>query len=167
MFSFRKADKSDRFIINQLASEVWPDTYGSILSSEQFDYMFDMMYAPDNILRQMTELCHQYFLAFSGEEPAGYLSIEQQDAGTYIFQKIYALPRMQGKGMGRYMVEQGISYLKEIHPGPFTVMLYVNRENRATGFYKHIGFRITDTRDHHIGNGYYMNDYIMAMEIGE
>ncbi|WP_277466579.1 GNAT family N-acetyltransferase [Parabacteroides sp. PF5-6] len=167
MFSIRTADPNDRYLINELASQVWGNTYGHILSKEQLDYMFNMMYAPESIARQITELGHQYFIVSHDNIPSGYLSIEQQDAHTYIFQKIYALPRTQGTGMGRYMIEQGIAYLKSIHAQPFSVILYVNRENPALGFYRHLGFEVIDTRDHPIGNGYYMNDYIMSINISE
>ena len=165
MFSIRTADTNDRYLINELASQVWGNTYGHILSKEQLEYMFEMMYAPESIARQITELHHQYFIVYHNNVPSGYLSIEQQDDHTYIFQKIYALPQTQGTGMGRYMVEEGIRYLRQVHPSPFTLILYVNRDNPAIGFYKHLGFYQKDTRDHHIGNGYYMNDYIMAMEV--
>ena len=57
------------------------------------------------------------------------------------------------------------NYLKEVHTGPFTIELYVNRYNPAIGFYRHMGLREIGTRDHHIGNGYFMNDYIMSMEV--
>ncbi len=167
MFSIKPADSSDRFIIRDLASRIWPDTYGSILSAEQFDYMFEEMYAPEKIAHQMTEQQHRYFIVLSDGIPVGYFSIEQQDADTFIFQKIYALPAMHGTGMGRYMVEEGIRFLKGIHPNPFSIVLYVNRENPATGFYKHIGFYEAGTRDYPIGRGYYMNDYIMRMDVGE
>lgn len=166
MFSIQTAGLNDRFLINKLASQVWGATYGSILSPEQLAYMFEQMYAPENIHKQMTELHHKYFIIYKDDIPSGYLSIEQKADDLYIFQKIYALPQTQGSGIGRYMIEQGVSYLRGIHPTPFTIQLYVNRDNPAIGFYKHLGFQVTDTRDHHIGNGYYMNDYIMELKIG-
>ncbi|MDR2681272.1 MAG: GNAT family N-acetyltransferase [Tannerella sp.] len=163
--SNRKADTNDCSLIRDLASRIWEPTYGSILSKEQLVYMFEMMYSTENIYRQMTELQHQYFITFADEKPAGYLSFEKKSADTFIFQKIYALPEFHGKGVGRYMVEQGISHIRTIHPHPFTVELYVNRENPAVGFYEHTGFKKSGTRDHDIGNGYYMNDYIMSIKI--
>lgn len=165
MFSIRKATINDREVIRNLASRIWENTYGTILSKEQLDYMFEMMYAPDSLLTQMNELHHQYFIVFDDGSPAGYLSIEQKDPDLFNFQKIYSLPEKHGSGIGRYIIEQGIAYLKQLHPGPFTVELYVNRHNPAVGFYKHMGFQVVATRDHSIGNGYYMNDYIMEKRI--
>jgi len=119
MFTIRKATIDDRSLIHDLASRIWENTYGKILSKEQLDYMFDMMYAPDNILKQMEELHHQYFIILADDMPAGYLSIEKTGENTYNFQKIYSLPEMHGTGIGRFIIEQGINYLKEVHTGPF------------------------------------------------
>ncbi|RHJ87785.1 GNAT family N-acetyltransferase [Parabacteroides sp. AM08-6] len=165
MFSIRKATIEDCPLINKLASKIWEPTYGSILSREQLDYMFDMMYAPENLLKQINELHHQFFIIYADGEPSGYLSIETVDRDLYEFQKIYSLPALHGTGIGRYIIEQGIEYLKSIHPEPFTVELNVNRQNPAVGFYKHMGFHEHATRDFHIGDGYYMNDYIMRMDV--
>ena len=63
--------------IHDLASRIWENTYGKILSKEQLDYMFDMMYAPDNILKQMEELHHQYFIILAGRY-AGRLFIHRE-----------------------------------------------------------------------------------------
>lgn len=167
MFSIRTADNNDCYLINELASRVWGNTYGEILTKDQLEYMFEMMYAPENIEKQITELHHQYFIVYKDNVPSGYLSIEQKDNNTHIFQKIYALPETQGTGMGRYMIEQGVAYLKGIHKPPFSIILYVNRDNKALGFYKHMGFEVIDTRDHHIGGDYYMNDYIMELAVGD
>lgn len=89
MFTIRKATIDDRSLIHDLASRIWENTYGKILSKEQLDYMFDMMYAPDNILKQMEELHHQYFIILADDMPAGYLSIEKTGENTYNFQKIF------------------------------------------------------------------------------
>jgi ribosomal protein S18 acetylase RimI-like enzyme len=163
--SFRKAETRDCALIRDIASQIWAPTYQSILSEEQLHYMFEMMYAVDHIGQQMTALGHQYFIVYADDRPVGYLSIETAPDDVYIFQKIYTLPECQGKGVGRYLFEQGLAFLKTIHPSPFTIELYVNRSNPAVGFYEHLGMHKTGTRDFDIGHGYFMNDYIMALDI--
>ena len=54
---------------------------------------------------------------------------------------------------------------KEIHPGPCEMHLNVNRNNKALQFYQHLGMEKVAEGDFHIGNGYYMNDYIMGLKI--
>jgi GNAT superfamily N-acetyltransferase len=164
-FSIKKAGINDCEQIRELATLIWFHTYKDILSPEQLDYMFEMMYSTESLKKQMSELNHRFFVAFADDKPAGYISIEKSEEDVYIVQKIYVLPGMQGKGFGRYVLNQGIDYIKSIHPRPFMLILYVNRANPAVGFYKRLGMEIVDSRDFHIGNDYYMNDYIMAMGI--
>ena len=65
MFSITKATVNDCQLIQDLASKIWEPTYGSILSREQLDYMFDMMYSHENLLKQMNELHHQFFIIYA------------------------------------------------------------------------------------------------------
>lgn len=165
MFTFRLATISDCLLIQTLASQTWENTYKNILSKDQLDYMFQMMYSIENIQKQMTELHHTFFIVENDSKPCAYCSIEKKDEHLFNFQKIYAIPDVQGKGIGRFMIEQGIAYIKRTFPEASKIELYVNRFNPAVEFYKHIGFVIEDTRDHSIGNNYFMNDFIMVKNI--
>lgn len=165
MFKIRKATLEDIEMINRLAWIVFPHTYKEILSPEQMEYMMDWMYSAENLHKQMTEDGHIYFLAFEGDEPAGYLSIQPEGEHTYHLQKIYVLPSFQGKKLGKLLFEQAIKAIKELHPEPCQMRLNVNRQNKALTFYEKMGMKKVDEGDFHIGNGYYMNDYIMGLDI--
>lgn len=165
MFKIRKATLEDIEMINRLAWIVFPHTYKEILSPEQMEYMMDWMYSPENLHKQMTENGHIYYLAFEGDEPAGYLSIQPEDEHTYHLQKIYVLPSFQGKKLGKLLFEHAIKAIKELHPEPCQMRLNVNRQNKALTFYEKMGMKKVDEGDFHIGNGYYMNDYIMGLDI--
>ena len=165
MFKIRKATLEDIEMINRLAWIVFPHTYKEILSPEQMEYMMDWMYSPENLHKQMTEDGHIYYLAFEGDEPTGYLSIQPEGEHTYHLQKIYVLPSFQGKKLGKLLFEQAIKAIKELHPEPCQMRLNVNRQNKALTFYEKMGMKKVDEGDFHIGNGYYMNDYIMGLDI--
>ena len=165
MFKIRKATLEDIEMINRLAWIVFPHTYKEILSTEQMEYMMDWMYSPENLHKQMTEDGHIYYLAFEGDEPAGYLSIQPEGEHTYHLQKIYVLPPFQGKKLGNLLFEHAIKAIKELHPEPCQMRLNVNRQNKALTFYEKMGMKKVDEGDFHIGNGYYMNDYIMGLDI--
>ena len=49
--------------------------------------------------------------------------------------------------------------------GGLRLELNVNRDNPALGFYEHLGMRRDRQGDFPIGAGFYMNDYIMALDI--
>ena len=165
MFEIRKATLADIPLINQLAWIVFPHTYKDILSPEQINYMMEWMYSPINLKKQMTEDGHIYYLAFRGDEPAGYLSIQPESEHIYHLQKIYVLPNYQGMKLGKMLFQQAIDGIKELHPAPCQMRLNVNRQNKAIDFYRNMGMYKMAEGDFHIGNGYYMNDYIMALDI--
>ncbi len=164
MFTIRQAQADDCLLINQLAANVFPATYKDILSQEQLEYMFDWMYAPQNIRKQMEE-GHVYFIAYEECEPCGYLSVQQEEENLFHLQKIYVLPAFQKAYAGNYLFHEAIKYIKKVHPAPCRMELNVNRNNKAVGFYERMGMKIAREGDFHIGNGYYMNDYIMAIEL--
>ncbi len=164
MFEIRKATKDDCPQIRQLAEQIFPATYKEIISQEQIDFMMDWMYSISNLNKQMDD-GHIYFLAYRETAPVGYVSVEQQNKDLFHLQKIYVLGSEQGTGCGRFLFTEAVKYIKTVHPAPCTMELNVNRENRAIRFYEHMGMHKARQGDFSIGNGYFMNDYIMSMEL--
>ena len=170
MLTFRDATIQDVALIRSLADGVWQATYASILSPQQIEYMFDMMYSDENLTKQMRDKHHHFIIIYRNDIPCAYISIEPLGERRYNFQKIYARSEVHGTGVGRYMIEQGIEWVRRQernshNNAPITIELFVNRANPAVNFYKHMGFEIVNTRDFDIGNGYFMNDYIMERSI--
>ena len=165
MPDIRKASLEDIPTIRSMASVVFPDTYREILSPEQIDYMMEWMYSEKSLHRQMTEEGHIYYITYQNEKPAGYLSIQPEGEDIYHLQKLYILPSHQGLHLGEQLFRQAITAIKELHPTPCQMRLNVNRHNKALTFYQKMGMVKVDEGDFPIGNGYYMNDYIMGMEI--
>ncbi len=165
MFSIRKAHIEDIPLIRNIAETAFPATYREILTPEQIGYMMEWMYSLPNLHKQMTEEKHIYYIAFHEDDAVGYVSIQQQDEDLFHLQKIYLLPDMQGRGLGRQLFSHALQRIKEIHPAPCRVELNVNRSNKASGFYEKMGLSRLREGDFDIGGGYFMNDYIMGMDI--
>lgn len=165
MVTIQKANTNDIQLINELATIAFPATYQDILSKEQLDYMMEWMYSPSSLHKQMEEEGHIYYILYKDEVAAGYLSIQQEGAHLFHLQKIYILPSFQGCHLGKLLFEQAIKAIKEIHPAPCEMHLNVNRNNKALQFYEHMGMKKIMEGDFPIGNGYYMNDYIMGISI--
>ena len=165
----RSASLEDIPLIRDLASVIFPQTYREILSPEQTEYMMDWMYSAANLERQMKEQMHKYFIAEYGGIPCGYLSLSREGVadGHVLFhlQKIYVLPHCQGFHYGRQLFDAAVDYIRAVHPAPCTMELNVNRNNRAVTFYERMGMHKARSGDFPIGQGFYMNDYIMAMEV--
>ncbi len=165
MIRIRKATTEDIKLINELAWIAFPATYREILSKEQIEYMMDWMYSPENLMKQMTEEGHVYYIAYSEDKATGYVSIQKEGDNLFHLQKIYVLPEYQKEHIGKQLFCKAMEAVKEINCGPCVMELNVNRNNPALGFYEHMGMRKVDEGDFYIGNGYYMNDYIMSIDI--
>lgn len=165
MCVIRKASVNDIPVIREMASVSFPDTYREILSSEQIDYMMEWMYSEESLYRQMMDEGHIYYLAYREGRAVAYLSIQPEGEHVFHLQKLYVLPVFQGMHLGKQLFEQAIKAIKEIHPAPCQMRLNVNRNNRALAFYEKMGMTKMYEGDFSIGNGYYMNDYIMGLEI--
>ena len=165
MNTIRIATTKDIPLIRQLAEEVFPETYKNIITPEQCRYMMDMMYSEESLRRQMTEEGHVYQLLSVDGEAAGYVSVQPIESDLYELQKIYVLPRFQGRHLGRTLFDAAVALVKKLHPEPCRIFLHVNRYNKAKTFYEHLGLKVTKQGDYDIGHGYFMNDYIMEKEI--
>ena len=178
--------------IRAMAGVAFPATYAAIITPEQTAYMMQMMYAEEVLRREMTELDVAWFIALQEEgTPSGFVSIGRDkshiattppgaaaagggaakaevatDIPLFHLHKIYVLPCCQRQGLGRRLFHAAIAYAKsEAGGGRCRIELNVNRRNKALDFYRREGMHIARTGDFPIGGGFYMNDYIMAVEL--
>jgi len=162
--SIRFADIGDLNTIGFLAQQIWPPTYREILVQEQLEYMMELFYSPSSLKKQLIEEKHVFILVENGDEPIGFASYSPiRTTGVYKLHKLYVLPNQQGKGLGKAIVD---FIVEDIQPkSAHALQLNVNRYNKAKNFYERLGFEIIREEDIDIGNGYYMNDYIMEKKI--
>ena len=128
--------------------------------------MLDWMYSESSLLLQMTQKGHIFFI----EDGKGYVSFWRKgrtDEMKFIYhlEKLYVLPQFQGQGYGRKLFETVVEDIKSFTGSPVRIELNVNRKNRAVSFYEHLGMHKDREGDFPIGKGFYMNDYIMAIEL--
>lgn len=146
-----------------MAAKVWPQTYTPILGEEQVQYMLGRFYAPAALAMQMVTdefiICHDDNgpVAFSSFAPLG-------DNGTWKLHKLYIVQDQQRRGTGSFMIEHITSYLTA--KSAKQLILNVNRYNqKAINFYHKQGFTTLREEDIDIGNGYFMNDYVLGKEL--
>lgn len=147
-----------------LAHKIWPVTFKNILSAAQIEYMLQMMYSEESLVKQQEDGCELYLLQTEGQN-IGFLSIQHNKDNTLKtkVQKIYVLPEFHGTGAGRFLMDLALIEAKK--EGANAVFLNVNRYNNAVGFYEHYGFKKMYTEDIDIGNGYLMEDWVMEFPL--
>lgn len=164
-----KATTEDIPVIESMAGIVFRHTYRNILTKEQIEYMMEWMYSAKSLERQMLS-GHRFFIARYNNTPCGYMSIQKEravdDTTVYHLHKLYVMPKRQGSGTGNLLFDTACQYAREDRTTPKArIELNVNRFNKAIGFYLKKGMKITSEGDFPIGSGYYMNDYIMSLEL--
>jgi len=162
--SIRFAEPEDINTIGYLAQQIWPKTYGEILTPEQMRYMLQLFYSPLSLRHQMLEDKQQFLLVEEEEEPIGFASWgASAEAGVYKLHKLYVLPGRQGKGLGKTILD---FIYEDIRPlGARALRLNVNRYNKARQFYEKMGFSVIREEDVDIGNNYFMNDFVMEKQM--
>lgn len=166
----RRASNIDLQVIHDMAEFVFRETYKTILSPDQIEYMMDWMYSLANLEKQVSQ-GHTYYIAWAEDKPQGYLSIRKDSVepdGTEVWhlEKIYVMPPAQGSGLGHLLLETAKQHVMDNKSASKArIELNVNRNNPAVGFYRNQGLRILRQGDFPIGNGYYMNDYIMGLDL--
>jgi GNAT superfamily N-acetyltransferase len=162
LLNIKKASAEDIPLIRKLTFDVWPQTYAAILSQEQLTYMLEMMYSETSLKQQMDK-GNQFIIVCDDAEPVGFAAYMQKEPDVFKLDKIYVLPSQQGKGTGKFVIDYIINIGKQ--QGVKTLLLQVNRHNKAKSFYEKVGFVVTEETDFDIGNGYFMNDYVMELII--
>ena len=149
-------------LVPELAQKIWPQTYRTIISPEQLDYMLKLLYSKDALSRLVTDLQQQFIIAFENNSAVGFACYSQKiNNNNHVFRlhKLYLLPDLQGKGIGKKLLQFIVEEIKTA--GASFLELNVNRHNPAINFYKKNGFEILHEEDIAIGNGFFMNDYVM------
>ena len=166
MLEIKAAGINDIKLIKELAYTTWPAAYGKLLAPDQLTYMLQLIYSEDALINQMKNLQHQFIIVYENESAIGFASFspkEENNAACFRLHKLYVLPGQQGKGTGKLMIDYIVDEIKKA--GGTTLELNVKRDNPALHFYHKLGFTIESEVDIDIGNGYFMRDYIMSLEL--
>lgn len=161
MLTIVNAKESDFHIIQQIAYQTWPETYGQILSEEQLNYMLKSFYSEEALSENVSKKGHHFLLAKENDNCLGFVSYEHNCNKTNQtkIHKIYILPNTQGKGVGKALLYEVEKRAKA--KANNALFLNVNRFNKALSFYTKMGFEIIGQEDIKLEHGYLMEDYIM------
>lgn len=158
----RSAVNDDIPAIQEIAYETWPLTYNRIISSRQIDYMLDKRYNTDTLEEEMF-LGHSYIIAELNGKTIGFACFKFKEDRVYKLDKLYVNPNAQKIGAGMKLLQEVIK--RVIESGGKELILQVNRKNKAVTFYQKMGFIIEREQDFEIGEGFFMNDYVMSLLI--
>jgi GNAT superfamily N-acetyltransferase len=160
MLNIRLLNFDELHFIHDLAFKIWPTAYRKMITREQINYMLEKRYNMQSLNEEFYEGAY-FFLAEENDEHVGFAAFNFKQNGIYRLEKLYVLSEKKGQGIGKMLLQVVVDKVNNL--GGQSIQLNVNRKNEAVDFYVKMGFEIIDTVDLPIGNGFYMNDYIMEL----
>lgn len=171
----------------RVAAEIWNEYWPALIGQAQTDYMVSTMQSPEAIARDIREKGYLYYLLTDEEGTCvGYTAAMPEDAtgsddpkfgghGQAInrlfakrlfISKIYLYATARGKHYCSRVIEFYEDLCRE--RGLAGMYLTVNRDNEmGVRAYLGRGFTVIEDVDAAIGEGFVMNDHIMAKAVGE
>lgn len=163
MDKFIKVEQQDIKTLAKIASEIWHEYWGFILSPEQIDYMVEKFQSENAINNQYKNEKYTYYFITHDDKNIGYFGISEKD--NYLFlSKLYIQKNYRSQGYGRRAFEK----IKELAAkmNYKEIQLTVNKHNENTiQAYKKWGLTTIDAVVTDVGSGFVMDDYIMSYKI--
>ena len=152
--------------IAALAALIWRAHYPGIISPAQIEYMLARMYDVKLMRDELVAgICYDRLLLEG--ELRGFASYGSASVtGELKLHKLYIHPEFQRRGLGARLLERVQS--AALARGCTTIMLAVNKRNaHAVAAYQKHGFAVRESVAADIGDGFVMDDFIMAKPVAE
>jgi diamine N-acetyltransferase len=148
--------------IADMAEIIWNEHFVPIIGQEQVDYMVEK-FQSFPALKSQIEDGYEYYQIVYESKMAGYTGIHEED-GRLFLSKLYIHPDFRGKHLATEGFEFLVALAKERKLSD--IWLTCNRYNKNTlSIYDHFGFVVIDEQKNDIGNGFFMDDYIMSYKL--
>ena len=163
----RAAVPTDAERLSLLGRATFLESYAHLLPVEDILEHAEQQHAPDKYARWLADpACHCWLAEAAGSAPVGYLvatppdlPLPDIDARDLEIRRIYVLHRYQGRGLGRWLMEEVLA--AAVAAGCRRLLLGVySRNESALTFYTQLGFTQAGTREYRVGAHEY-HDYIL------
>ena len=152
--------------IAALADEIWREHYTPIIGEAQVEYMLAKFQSADQICEDVTHNDYIYFTAqhIKNDKLVGYCASQPKE--EYLFlSKIYVQKDYRGQGIARSFLDEVIALCKYEY-GFGKIRLTVNKHNNnSIAAYNKMGFETIDSVKTDIGDGFYMDDFVMELAL--
>lgn len=165
------AKEKDIPAIQAVAEMTWQDTFTSIIGAQKVAQELKREYSFDSLKQQM-ENGQQFVVLKDNGMVVAYASCSIEQAlpipvteywasktPLMKLHKLYCLPQFQNNGYGKLLLTWVKTYAED--QDLKALMLLVNRNNKAVGFYESQGFEILGELNTQYGN-VVREDYVMA-----
>ncbi len=162
MLTLKKAEKEDLETVADLAKEIWHEHYDGLLGTSQVDYMLQQFQSVPALSAQLEE-GYFYKLMLKDGKPVGFYGAKPEKERMFL-SKLYLRAEERGKGYARIAFDDLCAIARA--QGKSSVYLTVNKQNAGSiAVYRKFGFVMIEEVKTEIGQGYFMDDYIMETKL--
>ncbi len=160
----RNAQKEDIPALAAFADSVWHEHYDGLIGPGQVTYMVRNFQSEEAIAGQLAG-GYRYFLAEDEKgNLLGYCGVHPEEDGRLFLSKLYVSAPNRRRGTGRALLSRAEAFAEEMHDA--SIWLTVNKHNLGSVIaYLKMGFQFARTLVTDIGNGFYMDDYVMEKQV--
>ena len=145
-----------------IAEQIWHEHYTAIIGKDQVNYMLSKFQTVAAMKTQI-EQGYRYDLVLDDDQIIGYTAAVASEHYYYI-SKFYLVQAARGKGYAKLMLAH-IEELAQLE-GFSKLRLNVNKYNdHSIAAYKRLGFVVIGEEKNDIGEGFFMDDYVMEKHL--
>ena len=152
--------------VDALAKEIWHEHYTPIIGAEQVRYMLEKFQSAEQICADIKHNDYIYFTAENthSNETVGYCACQPGENHLFL-SKMYIRKDFRGRGLAGSLMEE-MTALCRYEYNFDKIRLNVAKPNTGSiAAYKKMGFETVDSVKIDIGGGFYMDDFLMELQI--
>lgn len=162
MVELRKVEVDEIDELSRLATKIVREHYDPIIGEETNTYMLNLFQTPQGIQKQLDEGYEMLWAILDGVK-VGYFAFKPKDGKMYL-NKLYIDKEYRGKKIASTIFDYLVKRTKS--QNMTKIFLNVNKHNDNTlAIYKHLGFVKIRAELNPIGQGYYMDDYVLEYTV--
>lgn len=161
---YRVIDNGQILAVVKLAEKIWQEHYVPLIGKQQVDYMLAKYQSYQAIVSQIAK-GYLYYLCSENQNHIGYLGVlPEKDQQRMFLSKVYLIKKRRGQGLGQKILVhiQDLCHQMNLNK----IWLTVNKGNTdSIKAYQKMGFKKKSSLIQDIGNGFFMDDYLMEKDI--
>lgn len=161
---FRFLETSNDFRqLEPFAASIWEQHYTPIIGADQVAFMLDKYQSAQAMFDQFSA-GYKYALVICGGQKAGYFAYDGKAEKDVFISKLYIHKDFRRRGLGRRILDFISKEARAL--GCAAMTLAVNKDNSdSIQFYTAYGFQTIKAQKVAIGEGFYMDDYVMSCPV--
>ena len=149
--------------LEPFAASIWEQHYTPIIGADQVAFMLDK-YQSAKAMSDQFSSGYKYALVLCGGQKAGYFAYDSIAEKEVFISKLYIHKDFRRRGLGRRILDFISNEARAL--GCTAMTLSVNKDNSdSIQFYTAYGFQTIKSQKVAIGEGFYMDDYVMSCPV--